>query len=142
MAKDKTENYYNNANRFTSINAGVSVSIFNKAQKAKVEAAKVNEQTTVAVASLAEQQLKAQAVNIYQQYLKYCKAVDFYQTEGLKQGNIISTTANLNYKNGQINYIEWSNLQQQVLNLQFEYLDVLKNKQMAETELNYLLQKN
>ncbi len=140
--KDKTEVYYNAGNRFSSLMVGVGVPLFTKPQKAKIEAAKANEKTTVAITQLAEQQLRSMLLKTYQEYNKYTKAIDFYKGEGVKQSNIIIQTANLNYKNGQMNYIEWSSLVHQAIAIQFDYLEALKNLHIAETELNYLLQKN
>ena len=140
--KDKTEVYYNAGNRFTSVAVGVAVPVFAKPQKAKIEAAKMNEKTAIALTQLAEQQLKSMLLKTYQEYSKHTKAINFYTGEGVKQSNIIIQTANLNYKNGQMNYIEWSSLVHQAIAIQFDYLEALRNQQIAATELNYLLQKN
>ncbi len=140
--KDRSEVYYNGANRFSSFTLGIGVALFNKAQKAKVEAAKENKKISAAQSKLAEQQMKTSMLQSYQLYQKYSKAIAFYNSEGIKQSNTIITTANLNYKNGQMNYIDWSNLVHQAISIQFDYIDVLKNLHLAEIELNYLLQKN
>jgi cobalt-zinc-cadmium resistance protein CzcA len=138
--KDASEVFYNNGRRFSSIVMGVHVPLFAKPQKAKVEAAKVNEQTQAAMTELTKQQLNMQVQKYFITYVQFEKAVQYFATKGVVQSNLMIATAGLNYKAGQINYFEWSSLLQDAFNIQFDYIEALKNKQLTAVELNYLLQ--
>lgn len=138
--KDATEVFYNAGKRFSSVLLGVHVPLFSKPQKAKVEAAKANENTQAALTEFAKQELQAQLQKFYLSYIQFDKAVQYFAQKGIAQSNIIIQTAGLNYKAGQISYFEWSNLLQEALAIQFEYLNALTNKQLTVAELNYLLQ--
>ncbi len=139
--RDKTEVFYDAGNRFSSINLGVGIPLFSKPQKAKVEASLANEQVTIAQTAFEEQELKSNLIHAFQEYEKCTKAVNYYTNEGLSQSALIIKTANLNYKNGQINYIEWVTIIHQAIAIEFEYVNALRHQHAAIVSLNYLLQK-
>lgn len=140
--KDATESYYNGGKRFSTVQLGIAVPIFNKAQKAKINAAYQKENIAAASAEIAAQDLKLKLQKNWNEYLKYQQAIQYYKRSALPQSEIIIQTANLNYKNGQINYIEWGTLISNAINLQSEYADALKALNASKIELEYLLQPN
>lgn len=142
LNKNRVESYYGAGSRFSSVSLGVSVPIFSKAQKAKIEAAKVNEQISSSATRLMQASLESRLQKALQDYDKFCNAAAFFGGKGLMQSNIIIQTANLSYKSGAINYIEWATLFNQAVSIQFEYLNALRDQHQAETEINYLLQNN
>lgn len=140
--KDATESYYDGGKRFSTVQFGIAVPIFNKAQKAKINAAYQKENIAAASAEIAAQDLKLKLQKHWNEYLKYQQAINYYKSSALPQSEIIIQTANLNYKNGQINYIEWGTLISNAINLQSEYADALKALNASKIELEYLLQPN
>jgi len=120
----------------------MSIPFFNKAQKAKVEAANVQEQVNRANTDIAALRLKTQLQQALQHRDKFNSSLTYFKNSALPQSNIIIQTANLNYKNGQISYIEWATLVNQALGIQMQYADVQRDHQLNEIQLDYLLQKN
>ncbi|MDE3236556.1 MAG: CusA/CzcA family heavy metal efflux RND transporter [Bacteroidota bacterium] len=141
QAKDRTEQYYSPSSRFSSVSVGMNIPVFTKAQKAKVEAAKVNEQVSEGAYRVMEYNLKMKVDKAFADFQKYTAAVLYYEQKGKQQSETIFLNANYNYKNGQINYIEWAALLAQANNIKIEQLAALRDQNIAETELNYLLQK-
>ncbi|CAN5455732.1 CusA/CzcA family heavy metal efflux RND transporter [soil metagenome] len=142
MSKDRTETYYDGGKRFSTVQLGIGIPIFNKAQKARVKAAEQKEIITGASTELAMQQLNLNLQQQWNEYLKYLQVVQYYKSSALAQSEVIIKTANLNYKNGEINYIEWGTLISNSINLQSQYIDALKAFNNGRTELEYLLQPN
>jgi heavy metal efflux system protein len=140
--KDGSESYYGGGKRFSTMQLGIGIPLFNKAQKAKINAAVQKQNIAVATTSLAQQQLQNKLQTNFEEYGKYAKAVAYYKTSALPQSNTIIQTANLNYKNGLLTYIEWGTLISNAINIQSEYTDVLKELNAREIELEYLLQPN
>ncbi|HRI21267.1 MAG TPA: TolC family protein, partial [Panacibacter sp.] len=140
--KDATESYYDGGKRFSTVQLGIAVPVFNKAQKAKINAAHQKESIAAASTEIAEQNLKLQLQKNWNEYVKYQQAIEYYKSSALPQAEIIIQTANLKYKNGQINYIEWGSLISNAVNLQTEYADVLREFNIRKIELEYLLQPN
>jgi cobalt-zinc-cadmium resistance protein CzcA len=51
------------------------------------------------------------------------------KTTGLKNAQLIFETANKQFSNGDINYLDWVMLTNQAINLQSNYMDAVKNLQ-------------
>jgi cobalt-zinc-cadmium resistance protein CzcA len=86
--------------------------------------------------------LKTQLEQALQHRDKFNTTLGYYKNSALPQSNILIQTANLNYKNGQIGYIEWATLVNQALGIQMQYADIQRDHQLNEIQLDYLLQKN
>lgn len=140
--KNRSERFFTAADRFSSVTLGISVPFFNKAQKARIEAANVQEQVNKANTDVAVLRLKTQMEQALQHREKFNTALAYYKRSALPQSNLIIQTANLNYKNGQINYIEWATLIHQALGIQMQYAETQRDHQLNEIQLDYLLQKN
>ncbi len=139
MLSDRSEKLYSMGNRFSSVTLGMSIPVFNKSQKQKVNAAKANEEVAAAQTTATTIGLQSKLDRAWQEYEKYNKAMMYYQQTALKQSDIIIKTANLSYRNGQINYIEWGTLLNQAINIKTQYLETLRQVNLAESELHYLL---
>lgn len=140
--KNRSERFFTAGDRFSSVTLGMSIPFFNKAQKAKVEAANVQEQVNRANTDIAALRLKTQLQQALQHRDKFNSSLTYFKSSALPQSNIIIQTANLNYKNGQISYIEWATLVNQALGIQMQYADTQRDHQLNEIQLDYLLQKN
>lgn len=139
MLNDKSEKKYAMFDRFSSISLGMSVTLFNNAQKQKVLAAKANEQVAVESTKAISAQIKLKVDHAWQAYAKYSKAVAFYEEAASKQAETIIKTANLSYKNGAINYIEWGTLMNQAVGIKSQYLESIRQLNLSVVELQYLL---
>lgn len=142
MSKDGTETYYDGGKRFSTVQLGLGIPIFNKTQKARIKAAEQKETIAHASTEFAMQQLNLNLQHQWNEYIKYQNVVQYYKSSALQQSDVIIKTANLNYKNGEINYIEWGTLISNAINLQNQYIDALKSLNASRIELEYLLQPN
>ncbi|QNK61515.1 CusA/CzcA family heavy metal efflux RND transporter [Pedobacter sp. PAMC26386] len=132
---------YTGSKRFQAAQMGIAIPLFTGAQKAKITAAKLNEE--VVRADFAIQ--KTQLINQYQialsQYLTSLKNLNYYEQEALKNAKIIRQTIDKQYVNGDINYLDWVMLTNQSLAIQSNYLDAVKIYNESIIELNYLTSK-
>lgn len=142
MSKNGEETYYDGSKRFSTVQLGVGIPIFARAQKARIKAAQQNEALTSASTGLAKQQLDMVLQKQWNEYIKYQQVIQYYKNSALAQAEVIIKTANLNYKNGEINYIEWGTLISNAINVQTQYIDALQSLNTARIELEYLLQPN
>lgn len=65
---------------------------------------------------------------------------DYYQSKGLKNAETIMKTANRLYDEGEINYLEWSILINQSLDIQNKLIDTQKMLNEKIIQLNNLTQ--
>lgn len=137
--KDKTESYADFGRRFSSLTAGLTVPLFNQAGKSRVAAAKINEAITSTHAGIVLQDLQSKLAIEWQSYQKHRATIQYYEQTALKQAELIIQTANLQYQNGAISYLEWGILVQQAFDIRVQYIEALRSCRMAEIMLLYLL---
>ncbi|MGN6533526.1 MAG: efflux RND transporter permease subunit, partial [Ginsengibacter sp.] len=132
------EKYYNASQRFHFVQFGVGIALFNRAQKARIEAAKVNE-TIAENGYLHGLQKQESAIKVaLLDYAKYLKTAAWYQDTALKNAETISSTASKQFMNGEINYLDWVVLTNQAVTIRSQYIDVIKSVNETINQINYL----
>lgn len=130
--------FYERSARFHSGVIGVGLPIFNSAQKSVIEAQKINQEIAENNYQLGLINLKNRYAEILGQYQKLNEELMYYQKTGLQNGENILKTANNQYYNGEINYLEWTLLVNQSFEIQNRYIDRLKELNDKIIELNAL----
>ena len=130
--------FYERSARFHSGMIGVGLPIFNSAQKSVIEAQKVNQQIAENNYQLGLVNLKNQYLQNLGQFQKLNDEVSYYQKTGLQNSESILKTANNQYFNGEINYLEWTLLVNQAFEIQNKYIDRLKETNDKIIEINSL----
>lgn len=128
---------YDNRLRFQSFQIGVGIPIFTTSQKSKINAAKLNEQIIANQYQLNVQSFEHAYLSSLAQYQKYNEAVVHFETVALKNAEYITSTANQQFTNGDIDYLEWVILINQATTIYSNYIDALRNRMNAAAELNY-----
>jgi cobalt-zinc-cadmium resistance protein CzcA len=104
------------------IQAGISIPIFSKAQKARVKAAEQNE---LFLASQKEQgisQISAELSSQFVQLEKHLNGINYFQKTGLAQAAWLENTALKSYQQGEIEYVEMLQNTQQAWQIREQYL--------------------
>jgi cobalt-zinc-cadmium resistance protein CzcA len=128
---------YNSVPRFQSVQVGLGIPIFNTAQKARIHAARVNEQLTKQEYATSLKTFVSDYQSALVLYQKYTNAKRYFEATALKNAEVITATANQQFTNGDINYLEWVMLINQAVLVQSEYAEVLYNLANAVADLNY-----
>jgi heavy metal efflux system protein len=126
----------NNLGAYAQI--GLSFPLFNTAIKNKLKALEVNNKITENLIVVEKQQQQQFFKQLLQQYYKYKKTVSFYETEALKNVNLILATANKKFINGDINYLEWVLLINQNATIENNYVEAVRLMNIAVYELQLL----
>lgn len=116
-----TQSIENNAGQ-NFIQAGLSIPIFAKSQKARIKAAEQNE---LLLASQKEQgiaQLSADLSSQFVQLEKHMNGINYYQQTGLAQAAWLELTALKSYQQGEIEYVEMLQNTQQAWQIREQYL--------------------
>jgi len=132
---------YNSSPRFHSVQIGLGIPIFNGAQKSKINALKINEQIASKEYEINYKNLEIRFAQSMKQFQKYQAAILYFENTALKNAETVKTTANKQFLNGEINYLEWVLLINQAINIQSEYIDALHNRNISIAELNLYLTK-
>ncbi len=136
--KDKTSTYNDASKRFHSVEAGLHIPIFTKAQRAKIRAMELMQDVADANLELAKMQLLKEWTLRYNDLERSKSELEYYRSTGLPHAETIIRTANANYRNGEINYIEWSTLFHSAISILNDYVDAMKRYNDALTGLEYL----
>ena len=132
---------YNSNLRFHSVQIGLGIPIFNSSQKSKINASKINEQIAVNDYEVNLRNLETNFAQAMKQYQKYQDAVLYFENTALKNAETLKTTANKQFLNGEINYLEWVLLMNQAINIQSDYIEAVRNRNNAVAEINYYINK-
>jgi cobalt-zinc-cadmium resistance protein CzcA len=128
---------YGSGQRFSSVQVGVGIPIFAKAQKVKINSAKFSKQLAENNYTVGLQSLKAEYDVAVAQYHKSQETVQYYESKALKNAALITATASQQLANGNINYLEWVQLINQATTVQSDYIEAVKNLNEAITQLNF-----
>ena len=135
------DKYYNGTQRFQSGLIGLALPVFNAAQKSLIEGQKINQQIAENNYDIAVRDFKNRYAKTYGEYQKLKSEIDYYKTKGLKNAQTILFTADLLSKEGEINYLEYTILVNQSLDIQNKYIDAQNTLNEKIIELNNLKNK-
>ena len=134
------DKFYEKSARFHSGMIGVGIPLFNGAQKSLIEAQKINQLIAENNYEIGSKNLKNQYEMLFGAFEKLKSETDYYQSKGLKNAETIMKTANRLYDEGEINYLEWSILINQSLDIQNKLIDTQKMLNEKIIQLNNLTQ--
>lgn len=76
-------------------------------------------------------QLQTEQQNAVQQIQKYAVSLNYFEGQGLKNADLIISTASKQFVGGEIDYLQWVILVDQAINIRNEYLESLYNYNLA-----------
>ncbi|MCJ0742973.1 CusA/CzcA family heavy metal efflux RND transporter [Pedobacter montanisoli] len=132
---------YTQRDRFQSFQAGLSLPLFGGVQKARIKSAQTQLDLSKTETEFTHKALKTIWKTTTEQYLKHLQIVNEFEQKGLKGANEISTLLDRQLCNGEINYIEWTLLNTEAINVKMAYLEAVEQLNKSTLELNYLLAK-
>ncbi|MEZ0487719.1 CusA/CzcA family heavy metal efflux RND transporter [Fibrella aquatica] len=133
------ELYFGPGSRFTGGQLGVTFPLIGKAQKARIEAARIGEQMAQTELQTGQFSLNQQLQQAVGQYNTYKNALIYYEQNGLSQAQLIQTNARLAFRGGDIGYVEFSLALQQALTIRSSYVDLLNQHNQSVLYITYLL---
>lgn len=128
-------------NRFTGIQAGVTIPLFFGSYAAKIKAAKLNEQIERTKADYFEVRLYSAYKQQLQEVYKQETSLDYYHNKALKQADLLIEYAQKSFENDAIGYIEYFRNLNRALDIKSGYLSTLNNYNQSVIELEYFFGK-
>ncbi|MBO9729609.1 MAG: CusA/CzcA family heavy metal efflux RND transporter [Chitinophaga sp.] len=130
---------YTGSTRFQSAQVGVGIPLFFGAQKAKINAQKVNQEIAENNFQTGLQSVQLQYEEAGKQFEKGLQAVNYYEQTGLPNAETIIATAQQQFIGGDISYLDWVVLNNQAFSLKNEYLDAVNQLNLSIIDINALL---
>ncbi|MEC4004347.1 CusA/CzcA family heavy metal efflux RND transporter [Flavobacterium sp. SUN052] len=132
---------YDKSNRFQSAQFGIGIPLFGGSQKAKIAASKIGESLSQNELEKEKQMLQKQFQTTFNQYKSSVEKLEYYEKTALPNAEIIIKTANLQFLNGEINYLDWVMLINQSIAIKSNYIDTILTHNESVVQLNYLTSK-
>jgi heavy metal efflux system protein len=133
---------YNALDRFTSVQLGVAIPVFANSQNQKIKALQVKENIANSNISLAEEKLKAEFEKYLLQYKSSKEILEGYKRNILKNALLIKQTANKQFINGEINYLDYVMLIHQAISIESNYIDLRQSLNSSIVQLNFITIQN
>ena len=127
------------SNRFSGVQAGISIPLFYGSYKASIKSAKLKEHMAQTNADYYQTVLQGQYEQQLQEVIKYKGSLNYYSDKAVPQANLIIGNAQKSIENGAIGYVEYFQSLNQGLELKFNYLNTLNEYNQAIINLEYLI---
>ena len=132
---------YSFSNRFQSGQISLGIPVFFQAQKARIAAGEQELRVYENNYKMGVQNLKTGYATAVNQYQKFLQTVSYYENKALKEAGLLEKTANAQFMQGEINYLEWMLLQNQAIVIKSNYLEAVKSLNESIIQLNYMRNK-
>ncbi|NID12874.1 CusA/CzcA family heavy metal efflux RND transporter [Fibrivirga algicola] len=133
------ERFYGFGNRFTYGQVGVSIPLFAKPLKARLEAARIGQQRAEAQRTALQRTLEGEVATAVQTYQKNQQALIYYRESALPQATLIREQVTKAYGAGEIGYVELLQNLRTVSEIQTGYLAALNDLNQTLISLDFLL---
>jgi cobalt-zinc-cadmium resistance protein CzcA len=132
---------YTKSTRFSSVQFGVGVPLFFGSQKGKINSSKMLELISANNYQIGLQAMKTVYETAFMNYQTQLQTVKYFEDTALQNAKTITKTANQQFANGDINYLEWTMLINNAVSIQSNYADAVKELNHSIIQLNFLTSK-
>ena len=133
-----TERYFGPGARFQGVQAGVAVPLLRGPQRARVQAARLQEQVAQAGYDRYRAELAGQLDELLVRRAEQQQRLRYFETTALPQAAVITRLSTIAYKAGETGYSEYLLNLERVRRLRLDYLDALLQHNQTVIELEYL----
>jgi heavy metal efflux system protein len=131
--------FYNGGPRFQGVNFGLSIPIFGKANKARIQASETEILIQQKNAEAYKNQLNSQFLQQIQEQKTNQSLLDYYTQTALPNAEIIAKNASKAYQSGEVGYVEYFQSLETVLGIQQNYLQAINAFNQNAINIQYLL---
>ncbi len=133
--------FYTTTDRFNALQVGVGIPLFFGSQKAKISSSKTVRMISENNYQYGLQSLRIEYEAAYRRYQTQLQTIKYFEETALKNADIIAKTANQQFANGDINYLEWSMLINNATIIKSSHSDAVYELNETIIQLIYLTSK-
>jgi len=133
------EQYYGSDQRFQGVNATISLPIFTRATKSKVNAAKIERQIAQTNADFYKIRIENEYKVAVNNYIKTKTQLAYFEDKVLDQVELIIDNSNLSYQSGNIGTLEYVQSLNSAIDLKNKYNQILNKYNQTVIEIEYLV---
>jgi cobalt-zinc-cadmium resistance protein CzcA len=136
--KDGVSKYYGVGNRFQGIEAGISIPLFSKPQKARIRAAEINQQIQQAQVDAFYFSLFQRGTALLSDLKRLQIQIDFYRNTAIPQANLLITTSQRAFEAGEMDYYQLSQSINNGVDVRKQYIELLNQYNQTAIELELI----
>ncbi|WP_410004836.1 CusA/CzcA family heavy metal efflux RND transporter [Aequorivita nionensis] len=118
---------------------GLKIPLLFSGNASKIKASKIAADVSLQQAEDYKIQLNSRKLQLLNEVSKYEEALSYYETEGKSLSEEILKTANVGFKNGEIDFFQYIQSLENAYEIELQYLQNLNNYNQAVLALNYLI---
>jgi cobalt-zinc-cadmium resistance protein CzcA len=130
--------YYPRSKRFGSAFVGIGIPVFTSAQKARVNASVLSEKIAENNYQIQKSSIETDYLSAISRFKTYKETLIYFEESSLPEAKKIRQSSYSQFINGEINYLEWVMLNNQVFMLQNNHLDLIRGLNETIIQINYL----
>ncbi|GAB3990767.1 CusA/CzcA family heavy metal efflux RND transporter [Spirosoma daeguense] len=136
---DGQDRYFNGGKRFQGVQLGIGIPVFQKAQRARIESARMNQQLAEATLTYNQRNLQGELLAAVQLIRKQQASLTYYEQTGLPTAQRLADGAEKAFRAGEANYLEYSQALTRANQTRTNYLDTINQYNQAVVALEQLL---
>jgi heavy metal efflux system protein len=129
---------YGSDQRFSGVQAGISIPLWFTTRTSRIKAARINEQIARNDAEYYSRSMEGNFQTLADEYAKYSLSVDYYEKQAVPEADVIIEQANLSYKAGALDYLDFVLTLNRALVIRQNYLDAINNCNQTVISLEFL----
>ena len=133
------ERFYGAGKRFQGVQAGVSIPVFQKAQRARIESARLGQQLAEATLALNRRTVQGDLAVAVQEVRKQQSSLTYYNQTGLPVAQQLAEGARKSFRAGEIGYLDYSQALSRSYQTRMNYIDTINGYNQAVIGLEQLL---
>jgi len=137
-AQNDPSRVYTGADRFVGFEAGIALPLWFGAQKSRIKAAQLDKEIARHQAAAQQQALATELHNVIEDFNRQATILRFYEQGGLQQAATLEKAANLSFKHGEVDYLEYVQAMDQAYQLRAAYLNALLEYNQRIFHLEFL----
>lgn len=136
--KDGVSKYYGVGKRFQGIEAGISIPLFSKPQRARIRAAEINQQIQEAQVDAFYFGLFQRGSTLLSDLRRLQIQIDFYRNTAIPQANLLITTSQRAFEAGELDYYQLSQSINNAVDVRKQYIELLNQYNQTAIELELI----
>ncbi|MFN8240894.1 MAG: CusA/CzcA family heavy metal efflux RND transporter [Bacteroidales bacterium] len=137
-----TPRVFGPGDRFTGIQAGISVPIWAVPYTSRSKSAAYKEKAVALEAEYFRRTLSEQCLSLLDDYRKYSGSLRYFETQAVPEADLIIEQSGKSYKAGALDYLEYILSLDRALEIKQAYLEALRGYNLTVLEIEYLTGKN
>ncbi|GAB3760781.1 CusA/CzcA family heavy metal efflux RND transporter [Spirosoma pomorum] len=133
------DRYFGGGKRFQGVQAGISIPVFQRAQRARIESARLGQQLAEASLAYNQRNLQGELAAAVQEIRKQQTSLAYYEQTGLPVARRLAEGAEKAFRAGEAGYLEYAQALTRSYQARTTYLDTINHYNQAVVALEQLI---